>query len=38
MNYFLIVLVFGIMYIIGYLERKLARWLGISNDCYNDFR
>jgi hypothetical protein len=38
MNYFLIVLAFGIMYIIGYLAGKLAGWLGISHDRFNDFR
>ena len=37
-NYFLIVLAFGVMYIIGYLAGKLAGWLGISNDRFNDFR
>ena len=38
MNYFLILLAFGILYIIGYLVGKFARRLGISYDRFNAFR
>ena len=38
MNYFLILLAFGILYIIGYLTEKLTHRLGISYDRFNAFR